>query len=64
MRIGFWSTNKPFFFTSHQRGLNEDQIAQLQQLKVGDRLCLWQNTDKDGNSPEYVIKLLLEEKGE
>ena len=60
MRVGFWKTSKAFFFTSHQSGLNKDQIDQLQQLKEGDRLCLWQNTDKDGNSPDYVVKLIKE----
>lgn len=64
MRIGFWHTNRSFFFTSHQKGLNEDQIKQLKQLKVGDRLCLWVNNDKDGNSPDYTVKLLVEGGGE
>lgn len=60
MRVGFWITKKNGFFTSHQTGLNQEQITQLQQLKVGDRLCLWKNEDKDGKSPEYVVKLLQE----
>lgn len=60
MRIGFWKTSKPFFFASHQKGLIQEQIDQLKQLKVGDRLCLWQNNDKDGNSPDFVVKKLEE----
>lgn len=60
MRIGFWNTQKTNFFTSHQTGLNEDQIRELQALKVGDRLCLWQNMDKDGNSPSFTVKKLEE----
>lgn len=40
------------------------QAALKWALKVGDRLCLWQNIDKDGNSPDFVVKLLEENKGD
>lgn len=64
MRVGFWRTKKNRFFCSHQKGLNQEQITQLQALKIGDRLCLWQNEDKDGNSPDFVVKLLIEKETE
>lgn len=60
MRIGFWETSRSYFFTAHQQGLNEEQIKALHSLKIGDRLCLWQNTDRDGNSPHFTVKLLEE----
>ena len=60
MRIGMWKTSKPFFFASHQKGLIQEQIDELKTLKVGDRLCLWMNKDKDGNSPDFTIKTLEE----
>lgn len=60
MRIGFWKTSKNRFFCSHQKGLIQEQIDQLHALKVGDRLCLWMNEDKDGNSPDFVVKILEE----
>lgn len=61
MRIGFWKTNRDRFFTSHQAGLNVEQIQELQKLKVGDRLAIWQN-ETDGNSPNMTLKILEETK--
>ncbi len=61
MRIGFWPTQKEKFYTSHQSGLNAEQIAELQALKVGDRLAIWMN-DMDGNSPKLSLKKLEETK--
>lgn len=59
MRIGFWRTQKEGLFTSHQVGLNDEQIKELKSLNVGDRLSLWLN-ETDGNSPNYTVKILKE----
>ncbi len=61
MRIGFWPTQKDKFLTSHQSGLNKEQIEELQALKIGDRLAIWVN-DQDGNSPKLSLKKLEETK--
>lgn len=61
MRIGFWATSKERFFVSHQKGLNAEQLEQIRSLKVGDRLCMWQE-EVDGNGPNFVVKKLEENK--
>lgn len=59
MRIGFWKTKREKFFTSHQTGINEDQLKEILTLKVGDRLAIWQN-EVDGNGPSFTLKKLEE----
>lgn len=63
MRIGFWPTQREKFYTSHQSGLNKEQIEELHALKVGDRLALWMN-EMDGNGPKLSLKKLEENKPE
>lgn len=41
-RVGFYRY-RTGNYTSHKRGLTEDQIKYLQSLKVGDRLILYVN---------------------
>ncbi len=62
MNIGFWKTKtRPELSMSHAKGLDEQQIQMLQQLKAGDRLVLWVNTDKEGpNRPDFTLKVMVE----
>lgn len=61
MAIGFWKTKREGFSTSHQRGLDEQQIKMLQSLHPGDRLGLWVNSDKTGeNRPGFTLKVMVE----
>ena len=55
MKIGFWKTKKEGFFVSHNKGLNEEQIAGLQALKVGDKLKLWQNEETVDKRSSYTL---------
>ena len=54
--IGVWKKESGNMM-SHKSGLDEDQIALLQSLKVGDRLILWNNySDINSTKPDFTIK--------
>lgn len=55
MSIGFWEKESGHMF-SYGKGLSEEQIAELRQLKVGDRLVLFKNIQQKENSPHYSLK--------
>lgn len=47
MKIGMWKTEKGSYL-SHSKGLTEEQVQYLQNLKIGDRLVLWVNDVREG----------------
>ena len=57
-RIAFWGRDKNML--SHKDGLTAEDIANLQTLKVGDRLIIWDNKEKRSDrSPDYTLKVFL-----
>jgi hypothetical protein len=46
---------------SHTKGLTEDQIKALQNLKVGDRLIVYKNNKMSETSPDFTIKVYKKE---
>lgn len=43
---------------SHGKGLTQDQVDALKELKVGDRLIIWKNDRKtDESHSDYALKV-------
>ena len=56
LKIGFWSKETGNLM-AHKSGLTPEQLVYLRQLKEGDRLILWFNSDKrSSSSPSYTLK--------
>ena len=58
MKIGLWPTKRDRFFVSHVKGLNEEQVAFLHSVKVGDKLKLWQNDESPDNKSAFTLGIL------
>lgn len=57
VRLAFWKKDKGNLL-SHKDGLSAEEVAELQTLKVGDRLIIWDNQDKRSDkSPDYTLKV-------
>lgn len=56
--INFW-TKDTGNSLSHSKGLTQEQVNALQQLKVGDRLILWKNDVKEEHDSNLTLKLFL-----
>jgi len=55
--IGFWKIVNSNNFTSSVKGLTEEQVNYLKNLKVGDRLVLFVNDVREGEkSPNLSLK--------
>lgn len=56
MKIGLWKTKNATVYTSHMAGLKEDQVTMLKNLKAGDRLVLFVNDVREGETgPNYTL---------
>lgn len=56
LNVAFWSKESGNLM-SHSKGLDAEQIKFLQELRVGDRLVIFFNRDKRGEtSPDYSLK--------
>jgi hypothetical protein len=60
-KVGFWKNSDNNLRSSIQ-GLDVEQLALLQSLKLGDRLVLWQVKANEGDSriPALELKVLKE----
>lgn len=59
LRIGFW-INERGTMISHSTGLTLEQVEELKKLKVGDRLVVWNNTDREkSTSPSHSLKVFI-----
>lgn len=57
LRAAFWSKDTGNIM-SHQQGLTPEQIQEIKQLEVGDRLIMWLTTEKkNSSSPGYILKV-------
>ena len=56
LKIGFWSKETGNLM-SHSSGLTMEQVTYLRQLKQGDRLILWLNTNEDSKASNYSLKV-------
>lgn len=59
LRISMWKKESNNLLC-HRNGLTEDQIAELQKLKVGDRIIIYNQArfKKSDKSPDYSIAVL------
>ncbi len=57
LNVSMWTNEESKNSLSHREGLNEDQIAFLRELKVGDRLIVFVNKKRDRDtSPHFTLK--------
>ena len=64
MAIGFWSSKYDDSYLGHAKGLTEEQIKELRELEVGDRLIMYINDDKANEySPDAKLKVFSKAKG-
>jgi hypothetical protein len=61
LKIGFWSKESGNLL-SHSTGLTAEQVTFLKQLKPGDRLILWLNTNEDSRTANYTLKVFKSKK--
>lgn len=55
--IGLWKIKSGKGFVSHHKGLNQEQVAFFHNMKVGDRLVLFENDVRAGeNAPQFTLK--------
>lgn len=55
--IGLWRMKNERGYVSHARGLNEEQVKYLQNLKIGDRLVVFENDIREGETgPALSLK--------
>lgn len=58
--IGLWKSSNDKVYVSHAKGLDQEQITYLHNLKVGDRLTLFLNDVRDGEKgPIFTLKRSL-----
>jgi hypothetical protein len=62
MDIGFWSNNEGTLALTHKEGLTSEQLAFFHNLKLGDRLAIWDNGGKSANAPHLNLKLFVPKK--
>jgi len=55
--LGFWKSKYTKDFLSHSKGLTEEQVKQLQELKAGDRLIVYVNKKDSDNYPDCSLKV-------
>ena len=53
--VSFWATEQGTLH-SHSKGLTEDQVKMLNELKVGDRLVIFKNNKREERHPDYSMK--------
>ncbi len=56
LSVAFWSKDSGNYL-SHTKGLTEEQIAELQKLKPGDRLILYKNDRKKETDSSLSLKV-------
>ncbi len=55
--IGLWKIKSGKGWISHNKGLTPEQISQLQALKVGDKLVIFENDVREGETgPSITLK--------
>lgn len=59
-KIAFWIKPSKNLL-SHGKGLTQDDIKFLQSLKVGDRLIIWDNSERNENSAYPTHSLTIYE---
>jgi len=52
MSLGFWKTK--IGYVSHKNGLNEEQVQYLHNFKVGDRISLFVNDVREGETGPFL----------
>lgn len=57
LSIGFWQNKTNKHFNSAAKGLTQDQIEALKELKVGDKLVLFTNEREGETQPKYNLKI-------
>ncbi len=63
MSIGFWKKESGNSLT-HGKGLTVEHIEFLKTLKEGDRLIIWDNKPKEGETkPHFTLKKFLKKEG-
>jgi hypothetical protein len=56
LKIKFWRKESNNLL-SHSEGLSEEQIKELQLLKVGDRLIIWDEGEQEGSFATHTLKV-------
>lgn len=57
LQVSFWKKESQNLM-SHGKGLTQDQVDALKELKVGDRLIIWKNDRKtDESHSDYALKV-------
>lgn len=56
MKIGFWKKETGNLL-SHSAGLTPEQLRNLQEIKPGDRLILWENTKRKDTDPDFTLAI-------
>ena len=58
LAIGAWMSQFGDSYLGHAKGLSAEQVEALQELKEGDRLIVYINSDKKNEySPDITIKV-------
>jgi hypothetical protein len=60
LNIAFWLKNSGNA-CSHGQGLTEEQIKELRELEVGDRLILFKNKHEGETKPHFNLKVFISE---
>jgi intein/homing endonuclease len=57
MNLQFWKKETGNLMT-HGKGLTKEQLTELQNLKEGDRLIMYKNSEKlSDSSPDFTLKV-------
>lgn len=60
LSINLWTKKNGRFAVSHKQGLTKEQVDALKQLREGDQLVVYNNTDKKGEtSPDFTLRVFI-----
>jgi len=58
LSISFWKKDSGNMLT-HAHGLTHEQIQELHEINIGDRLVLWQQSKDTETKPNYTLKKFI-----